>query len=129
MSTAIAVTGDVANSDDVKKVISETEKNFGRVTLSISFSSSCQPCPEAWIGASAAVTTWAPIWKIRSIVSLTERSLPGIGVAEKITVSPASTPAARLRSGTPPRTPTRRRWPGALPTWSATFRPMSRAIG
>ena len=40
------------------------------------------------MGASAAVTTWAPISKIRSIVSLTERSLPGIGVAEKITVSP-----------------------------------------
>ena len=34
------------------------------------------------------MTTWAPIWKIRSIVSFTERSLPGIGVAEKITVSP-----------------------------------------
>jgi len=35
-----------------------------------------------------AVTTEAPIWKMRSIVSFTERSLPGIGVAEKITVSP-----------------------------------------
>jgi len=61
---------------------------WGLVRLSISFSSSCQPCPEAWIGASAAVTTEAPIWKMRSIVSLTDRSFPGIGVAEKITVSP-----------------------------------------
>jgi hypothetical protein len=56
--------------------------------LSISLISSCQPWPEAWIGASFAVITEAPIWKMRSTVSLTARSLPGIGVAEKITVSP-----------------------------------------
>ena len=33
----------------------------GRVRLSISFSSSREPWPETWIGASAAVTTVAPI--------------------------------------------------------------------
>ena len=58
-------------------------------------SSSCQPWPEAWIGASAAVTTSAPISKIRSIVSFTERSLPGIGLAEKTTVSPECSSMSR----------------------------------
>src|SRR5215207_736401 len=55
----------------------------------MSLSSSSNPWPEAWIGASRVVTTSAPTWYSRSIVSLTARSLPGIGVAEKTTVSPA----------------------------------------
>ena len=53
----------------------------GLVRLSISFSSSCQPWPEAWMGASAAVITFAPIWKMRSTVSRTRRARsPGTGV-------------------------------------------------
>jgi len=68
---------------------------FGLVRLSISFISSCQPWPEAWIGASLAVITRAPISKMRSIVSLTERSLPGIGVALKTTVSPECSSTSR----------------------------------
>jgi hypothetical protein len=54
----------------------------------MSLSSSSNPWPDAWIGASRVVTTSAPTWYSRSIVSLTARSLPGIGVAEKTTVSP-----------------------------------------
>ena len=34
----------------------------GRVRLSIIFSSSWYPWPEAWIGASRAVTTSQPMW-------------------------------------------------------------------
>jgi len=40
------------------------------------------------MGASRVVITSHPMWKRRSIVSLTARSFPGIGVAEKTTVSP-----------------------------------------
>src|SRR5436305_1514048 len=46
----------------------------------MSLSSSAYPCPEAWIGASRVVTTSQPMWYRRSIVSLTARSLRGVGV-------------------------------------------------
>ena len=60
----------------------------------ISLISSAYPWPEAWIGVSRAVTTVQPMRNSRSIVSLIARSLPGIGVALKTTVSPSCSSTA-----------------------------------
>lgn len=45
---ALAVAGDVANRDDVLKVIGETEKNFGRVTVLINNAGNTGPFGPIW---------------------------------------------------------------------------------
>ena len=54
-------------------------------------SSSALPWPETCTGALSSCSTSAPIFASRLIASWTRSSLPGIGFAEMITVSPRST--------------------------------------
>ncbi len=58
---------------------------------SIVRSSSARPCPETCTGALSSCSTSAPDFASRLIASWTRSSLPGIGFAEMITVSPRST--------------------------------------
>ena len=62
-------------------------KYSGRTRLSIVLSSSWLAWPDTWIPRSLPYTTWQPNRSKLSIVLPTAPSLPGIGVAEMITVS------------------------------------------
>ena len=57
-------------------------KKRGRISDNIIFNSSCEPWPDTWTFLSEPCTTCAPSFTNLSIVSL-----PGIGDAERITVS------------------------------------------
>ena len=64
-------------------------KNFGWTRESMVFRSSWDPWPETWTRVLWLVTTCAPRRMRLSMVRPTLFSLPGIGDAEMMTVSPA----------------------------------------
>ena len=63
-------------------------KNLGRTRLRRNFNSSWEAWPEAWMPEKGEWITSAPSLRSRSITRPTTRSLPGMGLAEMMTVSP-----------------------------------------